>query len=198
MSRNRLDELSDINAVGTFITGNTVTITVYDLSDSSVVTLDSNSCLEIGSTGTFKWPFSNITTAPTSIIQYFYEMTNGSQIQREIEFFGGWTELLGITILDPDLCVIIAEVSQPSGCLADLDQFCSSISESYAELQGTYFQISSSRFFTTDKTFPNYEDGTLKFTLPRLASFKIVIPVLGIDTTISVPDSESANLNDLI
>lgn len=61
-----------------FTTGDTVTISMADLSDGATVTLTSASCTEIGSSGIFRWPVSNITTYPTSFTEYSYIMTNSS------------------------------------------------------------------------------------------------------------------------
>ena len=59
-----------------FTTGDTVTIQVFD-KDGTDVTPDSpdNACSEIGTTGIFKWDFSNLTT-PTVYQDYTWVMTN--------------------------------------------------------------------------------------------------------------------------
>ncbi len=54
------------------ISESTVTITLYNLSDGSAVALDSDVCTEIGTTGSYYWPLSNITTYPTSFAEYHY------------------------------------------------------------------------------------------------------------------------------
>ena len=59
-------------------TGGTATIAVYDLSNGSSVTLTSASCSEIGSTGIWYWASSNITTYPTTMKQYAYQMTHST------------------------------------------------------------------------------------------------------------------------
>ncbi len=61
-----------------FTTFDTVTITLWDLSDDSVETLTSASCSEIASSGLFSWALSNITTYPTSYTEYVYKMDNTS------------------------------------------------------------------------------------------------------------------------
>lgn len=80
--------------LGKFNTGNTVTISLYKLSDSSSVTLTSNVCAEISTTGVFKWATSNITTQPTSFAEYLYIMTNGTETKYgKIALGGGmWDE----------------------------------------------------------------------------------------------------------
>ncbi len=64
--------------LGKFDTGATVTITLYDLSDESTVTLMSNSCNEVASTGVFRWSTSNITTQPTTKKEYLWIMSDGT------------------------------------------------------------------------------------------------------------------------
>jgi hypothetical protein len=61
-----------------FTTLDTVTISIADLSDDSVVALDTNSCTEVTTSGVFKFPLSNITTYPTTPVEYVYIMTNGA------------------------------------------------------------------------------------------------------------------------
>lgn len=69
----------DINLSEKFTTGNTVTISVYDLSDGSSVALDSNACIEISTSGIFRFDLiGNITTPPAGYVEYVYEMDNSS------------------------------------------------------------------------------------------------------------------------
>jgi len=62
--------------LGLLTSGATVTIELWKLSDGSSVTLDSNACTEIGSTGIFRWSTSNIETQPTEETEYVYKMVN--------------------------------------------------------------------------------------------------------------------------
>jgi len=64
--------------IGSFATGETVTIAVYDLSDGSAVAVDSASCAEIGATGWYRWGTGEITTPATSIKHYLYIMTDST------------------------------------------------------------------------------------------------------------------------
>ena len=64
--------------LGELPSGETVTITLYDLADDSSVTLSDNSCSEVGTTGVYKWSTANITTQPTTMKQYLYFMTDGT------------------------------------------------------------------------------------------------------------------------
>ena len=78
--------------LGRFTTGDTVTISLYDLSDDSVVALDSNSCSEIGSTGIFKWNSGNITTPSQEFVEYLWIMDNGSVKQYGKLVLGGYPD----------------------------------------------------------------------------------------------------------
>jgi len=64
--------------VGSFATGETVTIALYDLSDGSAVGVDSASCAEIGATGWYKWGTDNITVPATTLKHYLYIMTDST------------------------------------------------------------------------------------------------------------------------
>ena len=59
-----------------FDSGSTVRITLHDLSDDSIVPLDTNICTEVGSTGIFKWSITNITTPPSGFNEYLFIMTD--------------------------------------------------------------------------------------------------------------------------
>jgi len=80
------------NILGKFNTGDTVTITLYDLSDESSETLTSNACSELGSTGVFYWSTSNITTQPTTFTEYAWVMTNSTTSQYGKIVLGGYPE----------------------------------------------------------------------------------------------------------
>ena len=69
------------NILSKFPTGATVTIALYLVSDESAVTLTSNSCNEISTTGVFKWNTSNITTQPTALTEYLWVATDGVSSQ---------------------------------------------------------------------------------------------------------------------
>lgn len=82
----------NINVLGKFNSGDTVTISLYKISDESVVGLDSNSCNEIGSTGVFKWNSSNITTPPTEFTEYLWIMDNSTYTQYGKIVLGGYPD----------------------------------------------------------------------------------------------------------
>lgn len=78
--------------LGKFDTGSTVTIDLYDLSDESSVTLTSDSCNEVGSTGVFIWSTSNITTQPTTLKEYLWIMSDGTVTSYGKVVLGGYPE----------------------------------------------------------------------------------------------------------
>jgi len=96
MSRYKLSEIATLPVAGKFQTGNTVTISLIDLMTSVTEPIDSAVCTEIGSTGFFKWNFSNLTTQPTVFKRFLWTMTNGSTSQSEIVDCGGWVEEIAI------------------------------------------------------------------------------------------------------
>lgn len=96
--------------LGKFNTGDTVTITLYDLSDESSETLTSNACNELGSTGVFYWSTSNITTQPTAFTEYCWVMTNGTTSQYGKIVLGGY----------PDNCDSpISDITVDNAAIAD-------------------------------------------------------------------------------
>ena len=65
-----------VNVVERFATGSVVTIELYEIATSSVVTLTSNACSEIGVTGLFKWSMTGMATQPSVYTEYAYTMTD--------------------------------------------------------------------------------------------------------------------------
>lgn len=63
--------------LGELPSGKTVTITLYDLEDGSIVPLSSAACTEIADTGIYKWSSENIASQPTTMKQYLYVMSDG-------------------------------------------------------------------------------------------------------------------------
>lgn len=97
MDRYTLGELPDTYAVEWFNPGDTVTVSVYNLLGGASVALTSNACIEIGTTGVFRWSWDNITTKPTDYVQYLYIMDNGLTEQVGYTTFGGYPELIAPT-----------------------------------------------------------------------------------------------------
>ena len=74
--------------LGNFTTGDTVTITIYRLSDDTKV-VDAATCSEIGTTGRFKYLFSQSVTTKT---EYLWIMTNGTEEQQGKVILGGYPD----------------------------------------------------------------------------------------------------------
>ena len=81
-------ESEDPYIIGRFGTGDTVTITIYDLSDDSVV-VSSVSMSEVASTGYFKYQFN---PSPTTLKEYFYVMTNSIEEHSGKIILGGFPD----------------------------------------------------------------------------------------------------------
>jgi len=72
--------------LGAFSSGDSVTISVYRLSDNTKV-VNSDSCDEIGTTGKFKYLFSTTVSDKT---EFLWVMTNGTEEQCGKIILGGW------------------------------------------------------------------------------------------------------------
>lgn len=71
-------------------TGDSVTVTIYNKSDGTVIPLDSNSATEIGSTGLFRYTV-DFTTPPTSGYNYYVAQFVGALQKRAVEFH--WSQI---------------------------------------------------------------------------------------------------------
>ena len=74
--------------LGVFNSGDTVTIDIYRLSDDTKV-VDGESCTEVGTTGVFKYNFSQIITKKE---EYLWIMTNGSYNKYGKIVLSGWID----------------------------------------------------------------------------------------------------------
>ena len=74
--------------LGNFTTGDTVTITIYKLSDNSKV-IDAAACAEISTTGRFKYSFSQAVAIKT---EYLWIMTNSIEEQQGKIILGGYPD----------------------------------------------------------------------------------------------------------
>lgn len=72
--------------LGRFVSGDTVSIDVYKLSDDTKV-VDSASCTEIGTTGIFKYEF---TQSVTQKEEFLWIMSNGKYSKAGKLVLGGW------------------------------------------------------------------------------------------------------------
>ena len=78
--------------VSKFNTGDTVTITLYDLSTGNLVALSSNTCTEIAATGVFRWNTTDIQVAPVVFTEYLWIMNNTVFSQYGNVVLGGYTD----------------------------------------------------------------------------------------------------------
>jgi len=199
MARNRLNEISVQKAVGTFTSGNTVTITIYDVSDNSNPATSSLACAEIGTTGIFKWPFSNITTAPTSYIKYLYIMTNGSLKQTGVEEFGGWTEDIIVGQIPASICKVSVSLFESDGDETLSSEHYNETQKPFAQITGGNYQASSSKYFRKNKRiFDERSAGVYSWFFPQGATVRFKIKESGIDSTVTIPSASTASLYDLI
>lgn len=85
-SQNAVSSPETVEVVAKFLTGDTVTVTVYDLEDNSTPSLTSGAASEIGSTGFYKWGSDDIVTQPSSFKQYLvvFEDSTGQQSAQKI------------------------------------------------------------------------------------------------------------------
>ena len=74
--------------LGNFTAGDTVTITIYKLSDNSKV-IDATACTEISTTGRFKYSFSQAVATKT---EYLWIMTNSIEEQQGKIILGGYPD----------------------------------------------------------------------------------------------------------
>jgi len=76
--------------ISNFTTGDTVTITVYKLTDNSKV-VDAVSMTEIGTTGRFKYAFAQTISTKT---EYLYVCTNSTEEQQGKIILGGYPDTI--------------------------------------------------------------------------------------------------------
>jgi len=86
------------HVLGKFDSGDTVTISLYDISTGAAVALTSGSCSEIGATGVFKWAASDIQTQPTAFAEYLWVMSNGAISAYGKLTLGGYPDLVSFAL----------------------------------------------------------------------------------------------------
>ena len=74
--------------------GITPTITLYDLSDESIVGLNTANCNEVALTGVYAWSSSNITTPPLVFTEYLWIVTDGASSQYGKLVLGGFPDTI--------------------------------------------------------------------------------------------------------
>ncbi len=197
MRFNALELAGNAVVTGEFTTGNTVTCTLYNAFTGAVIPVDSASCSEIGSTGTFSFQLSNITTPLTVFTPVYWEMTNSVIIQKGNFNALGWAEYITIPI-DADMCKVTALIFRPddeSGISPS--RLHSELDKAYAEIQGTFYQ--NGKHFDIIRSKPYFDDAGLAYwILPQGSSVKFFIKQLNVNQTVTIPASTTAELNDLL
>ncbi len=99
-----LEELATLPVSAKFTTLDDVTISIIDLNTGLVVPITSAVCTELLATapGFFSWNFSNLTTQPTtsSLKRFLWIMSNGTTQYSEVVTVAGWTEKIGVNIVE--------------------------------------------------------------------------------------------------
>jgi hypothetical protein len=203
--RNTLQEIPEFAFYGNFKTGDTVTIEVFEYPSLTNVTVLSNACTEIGTSGFFYWALSNIVNPVTDLSAYLFCMTNqiGDE-QKGVEHFGGWPNIAIAenVVTNGDMCKVYADIFEPtdeSGIMPA--KMFAEESPTYAQIVGTYYQESSNKFFSNSKILPSgydIETGRGFFLLPQGATVKVFIKQISVNQNILIPLQDSANLNDLL
>jgi hypothetical protein len=110
MSRFVLSEIATTVIRGRFVTGDTISVTIYNNASGTPVPLDSNSCIEIGTTGFFVFGLNNITTPPTSYADLLFIMSDGdtAEVSGNI-IFGGFLETIDANVGANEVTITIEE-----------------------------------------------------------------------------------------
>ena len=212
-TRYNTTELLLASATGIFETGKTVTIELFDAIDGSAIPLDAfhpapdgakpgNECFEIGTTGIFRWPFSLVTTQPTTFKQFIYAMTDNSTIpvvRREMIDALGWSDSL-LSGIPADMCkvtTLIFRQDDQSGVTPN--RLLSDLEKAYAEIQGTFHQSPSGKHFDTARQKPYFLDtGEAFWLLPQGSTVKFFIKQLDINQNALIPAQSTVDLNTLL
>jgi|GEM_PF-6998213 len=193
--RYKLSELATLPVVGKFTTLDTVTISIYDLSDGSVIALDSNECSEIGVTGYFTWDFSNLTDQPTEFTRYLWIMSNGSiEVSGQVDA-GGWVE--SIPDLPPvaDTCKITVNLSEADGKVSFPDDLFSPNYQNHIKLGANFY--GNSRYYRLGEYKPSFDSltGQAFWVLPQGATVDVILESYGIESKGAVvPASATVDL----
>jgi hypothetical protein len=186
-----LNELPTAYVDGSLSGSGSATIEIYD-GDGNSISLDSNSCTELGSTGVFVFQLSNFTTTPTSYSVYTYIISRGAN-----DFFG--TIKIGSQEVPANLCKVTLSVFDSSDCPLDSNQVFSVIGDNTAKIKESYYQSATLKNFIVKEVYPSVDNvaGEMFWTLPQGASVVFNIPLIGLTKEVVIPDSSEANLNDI-
>jgi hypothetical protein len=161
MSRNLLSEISSLkvySSIGTFANGDTMSIDVYKDGSSVPETLTTGTLTQIGTTGIYFWPFSDLASSPTALTEYKWVMSDATtKTESGVERFGGWVELLTTALPATDICRITTSLFEVDGiCSIEANVLSDQTSNAnHIELKTQYHD--GSRYFKLGKYAPNYD-----------------------------------------
>lgn len=137
--------------------------------------------------------------------------TDVSQIESDLTAVKAKTDQLEFTnntvdantfnqVISTDMCQVQLFVFAGDDQPINSEDFLNRIDTVYAEIQGTYYNTTSNKYFSAERTQPSYdkETGQAYWSLPQGASVKFFIKQLSINSTVTIPDSSTATLNDLL
>lgn len=137
--------------------------------------------------------------------------TDVSQIESDLTAVKAKTDQLEFTnstvdantfnqVISTDMCQVQLFVFAGDDQPINSEDFLNKIDTVYAEIQGTYYNTTSNKYFSAERTQPSYdkETGQAYWSLPQGASVKFFIKQLSINSTVTIPDSSTATLNDLL
>lgn len=199
MRRILLSELSSLKVYsdqGIFATGDTVTIDLYPNGSATIEPVDSNACVEIGTTGNFYFDLDNITTKPTTLTEYYFVMSDTTtKKQSGLITAGGWVEYVE-PLGDADTCKITVDIYEADGSTQlDATDLFDSLKKNYIELKTAFY--SDSRYYKIAKYRPSYDQVTAKafWLMPQGATVNVKIESIGIDEqSLTVPAQSTIDL----
>ncbi|MCX8207697.1 MAG: hypothetical protein N3G75_07695 [Methanothrix sp.] len=122
VARYAFDETAYI--VVEFGTGQSVSVSIYDLADNSLIVEDAD-MTEIGSTGLYKYAFDPGLETP-AFKHYLYIASDGASVKHGVLIFGGYPD---------ELDAISATLSETSSRLSNLESVVSGLSSRISDLE---------------------------------------------------------------
>jgi hypothetical protein len=106
----------------------------------------------------------------------------------------------GVAFISADTCKVTLLIYTANDLPIDVDELFSETGAIYAELDQTYYDSSTTKYFATNREKPSYDKsrGEAFWILPQGASVKFFIKQLSINSTVTIPASSTATLNALL
>lgn len=205
MSRYLLSEAASIkiySSIGTFANGDTMSIAVYKDGSGTAETLTTGTVTQIGATGLFYWPFSDLATAPTALSEYVWVLSDATtKVESGVVTFGGWVEnleLLGAA----DTCKITVNLTEADGnCGVSVAELLSDNNQNYIELPSGTPVYANSRYFQVGQYKPSYDELNKQayWVMPQNSVINIKLASFGIDASgKTVPALSTVDLNTIV